>query len=170
MAKSKAEFFSMGQSDFIGAYKNNNRYAIARREYFFARESWQALAYFEGYQAGGRAYWAALGQMCEELKAGKPITECVNLEQVDAAIESGNAIIAAPVMVEGKMPVHATRKQLLGMFKARKVMKADYTNRNNTLNMRLAAKNAYTELCSRMRCELVNGARTRVVSFGWDKV
>lgn len=88
-------------------------------------------------------------------------------------VESNAAIIVdtqAPVMVEGKMPVHSTRKQLLGMFTARKVMKADYANRNNTLSMRLAARNAHTELCSRIRCELANGARTRIVPYGWDKV
>jgi hypothetical protein len=84
--------------------------------------------------------------------------------------EIESAIINAPVKVDGKMPINATRKMLTEMFKSRKVMKADFTNRNNTLGMRAAAKTAYVELCSRIRCELVNGARSRVVPFGWDKV
>lgn len=92
MAKSKADYFAMGQKDFIGVTKHKNRYALARFASYAgidSNDSWQGRAYYAGYQAGARVYWDSLAVVAAQLRAKRPIHECLSLDSVDRAISSG---------------------------------------------------------------------------------
>lgn len=58
-------------------------------------------------------------------------------------------------------PIGMTRQQVRATLKARRVMRADLRNRNNTLSLRLAARGAFDECSERIRTELHAGARHR---------
>lgn len=59
-----------------------------------------------------------------------------------------------------KLAIGMTRAQVRSLFKARRVMRGDFTNRNNTLSLRIAAKGAFLECSERISVELQAGART----------
>ncbi|NUX58676.1 hypothetical protein [Paraburkholderia youngii] len=59
------------------------------------------------------------------------------------------------------LPVGLTRAELRDTMKARRVMRADFRNRFNTLRLRVAARDAFNECSERIRTELHGGARQR---------
>ncbi|MEX4004175.1 hypothetical protein AB4Y38_35425 [Paraburkholderia sp. EG285A] len=60
-----------------------------------------------------------------------------------------------------KIAIGMTRTEMLALFRARRLMRADGANRSWSVRMRVMARQALHECESRIRCELAAGARHR---------
>lgn len=60
-----------------------------------------------------------------------------------------------------KTAIGLNRTRMRELFAARRVMRADRTNRRAPFYLRIAAAHAQVELDARVRCELADGARQR---------
>jgi hypothetical protein len=165
MAKSKQDYFAMGQKDFIGAYKQNNRYAIARRAAYFESDSWQALAYFEGYQAAGRLYWDSLAVVAAQLRANRPIHECLNLEAVDLEISSGRDLSSLAQTVAQMMDAINTVKRvaLVSESRTRAMLQRNRAWSENALDVR--AFHAFALTCDKDGNALVERVAATLQSY-----